>query len=631
MYGITEAIRHHNQIDEILSAVVEIMPMGWQHPKHTTARITIDDMVIIDESFQITPWKMSSEITIDERSRGRVEIFYTKSFPEIDEGPFLLQERNLLNSIAKTVSEAIERNEAETALADSEQRLREAQSMAHIGNWHSNMTTGDLSWSDEVFHIFGREGTTYIPSLRQYHESIHPDDLQLVESNVQLARESGSYDATHRIVRPDGSVRHVHELAQASFNASGEPVSLTGTIQDITDQIEAEQALIIARDEAEQANTAKSDFLSRMSHELRTPMNAVLGFAQLLEYESTLTEEQQSHIHEIIIAGNHLLALINEVLDLAKVESGKLDMEFEPLQLFPLIKECSALVSTLAEKRQISISINGVSDSVVVADRTRLKQALLNLLSNAIKYNSEKGNIIIEVEALADRRIRVLVTDNGTGIPADRISELFEPFTRLSADKTYIEGTGIGLTLTRKIIEAMKGSIGVSSNVGVGSTFWFDLPQGTPEQSERFTRRSKHSDEPQQTIDKGRVNVLYIEDNSANMRLVAQFISKRPQVRLLEAATPSIGLELATAHHPDLILLDINMPEMDGYQVLKRLQKSDELRHIPVIAVTADAMPHDIKRGLEAGFSDYLTKPLNIEDFFSHHRSTNHHQRDQAW
>ncbi len=515
------------------------------------------------------------------------------------------------------VQDIHDRKCAELALAERERQLREAQTLASIGNWSADVRSGELSWSDEIYRIFGHEPGSFAPSVEAFRAAIHPDDRGLVIDSEKQAEQSGHHDVVHRIVRPDGTVRHVHELAQAQTDAAGSMIRLSGTVQDITGQVEAEQALVAACDEAGRANHAKSDFLSSMSHELRTPMNAILGFSQLMEYDATLPDEHQDNVGEILKAGRHLLELINEVLDLSKVESGHIDLSLEPVEVCLIVEDCLALVGPLADQRDIQFSHKGLKGTAVRADRTRLKQALLNLLSNAIKYNRDGGSVRIEVQLEGADRLRIRVTDSGPGIPAERLTELFQPFNRLDAGHSDIEGTGIGLTITQRIVEMMGGAVGVESEPGVGSTFWVELPlESMADAAPDRPGPAGEGAEPGQRSDAVQHLVLYIEDNPSNIKLVAQILGHRPHIHLLTAHTPELGIELAQARHPELILLDINMPGMDGYQVLEVLRADARLQAIPVIAITANAMPRDIERGRAAGFSEYLTKPIDVPSFF---------------
>lgn len=514
------------------------------------------------------------------------------------------------------VQDITARKHAELALAEKRARLLEAQRLARLGNWEADMRSGELYWSDEIYRIFGHVLNSFTPSIEDFIRAVHPEDLDLVRESEARAAVTGRHDVVHRIVRPDGEIRYVHELAEAERDAGGTVVRMLGTVQDVTELKRAEQAMLAAKEEAERASQAKSDFLSSMSHELRTPMNAILGFAQLLEYDAALDAEQRDSVHEIIKAGQHLLELINEVLDLARIESGRIDLSLEPVELCDVVRECFGLMLPLADARGIRLEHEGLPGACVRADRTRLKQVLLNLLANAIKYNRDGGDVRLEIESVADVRLRVAVADTGQGIPTERIEELFQPFNRLGAEATAVEGTGIGLTITRRLVEMMGGTIGVQSRLGAGSRFWIELPQENPADGER-----RHA-APRTVQDGGaltarRHRVLYIEDNPANLKLVNQLLGRRAHIHLLTAHTPTLGLELAAAHRPELILLDINMPDMDGYQLLQAFRADARLTAIPVVALTAKALPGDRARGRAAGFADYLTKPLDVAHFYA--------------
>lgn len=775
-------------------------------------------------------------------------------FDSTDDQQFVLLSRDITG-----------RKKSELALAERERQLQEAQQLAHLGSWTANLETGEVDWSDEVFRIFGQDPASFTPTTRDFMTAVHPDDRLRVQESEQKAETSGMHDVRHRIIRPDGSIRHVRELARGEMNEVGRIVRLVGTVQDITEQVEAdarlwetetrfafavegagdgiwdwnmatgafvfsghyesmlgfaigeirgnldtwvdsvhpddlpavkqqlqeylegtrlayavelrlrckdgtykwilcrgtvvecdgngkpirmigihsdiserkrdEEALLVFRRlvettdqairvsdhegniqyvnpayekllgyaakevlgkqfvnigtapdqhdlvpkiidelketgrwqgflklrdkkgrefvsqsnirtilspetgellhsfnmfvdysteiarqkaleqavaEANAANQAKSTFLSSMSHELRTPMNAIIGFTQMLEYDSELTADQQDNVHEILKAGKHLLELINEVLDLAKIESGRIDLSLEPVDTTVLIDECRQLIQPLATRRNISIELDLPPGLTVRADRVRLKQVLLNLLSNAVKYNRNHGSIRLSVNQ-TENHVRLSVTDTGIGIAQERLAEVFQPFNRLNAESSQVEGTGIGLTITKRLTELMGGDIGLDSTPGKGCTFWIELPA---ESSATYAldAPSKRQENGLAMIENPYC-VLCIDDNPANLKLVAQILGMRRHIILLTAHTPELGIELAMAHQPHLILLDINMPGMDGYQVLAVFQADPYLKNIPVLAVTANAMPRDIERGKAAGFMDYVTKPIDIKRF----------------
>ncbi|MBT9612990.1 MAG: response regulator [Burkholderiales bacterium] len=526
------------------------------------------------------------------------------------------------------VQDITSRKNAQLALAESRARLEEAQNLAHLGNWEADMVTGELRWSEEIFRIFGQDPAIFKPSVQAFFQAVHPDDVVLVRESELCAEKTGIHDVVHRIIRPDGAVRYVHELAHSQLNRESQVARLMGTVQDVSDLKQAELALIAARDEAERANRAKSEFLSSMSHELRTPMNAILGFAQLLEVDDALNADQADSVKEILKGGRHLLVLINEVLDLAKIEAGRIDLSSEPVPCESVVKEAINLVKPIADNQGITLEWDACADIMLLADPRRVKQVLINLLSNAVKYNKPHGAVRLEAFALDSGHARLQVTDTGPGIPATQLADLFQPFQRLGAEQSDVEGTGIGLVISKRLIEMMGGAIGVESHVGQGSTFWIELPLDNSLEDTYFETPAMD------TVDTQSLHplrtILYIEDNPSNLKLIAQVLRKRPSFHLLTAPTPAIGLELAATKNPDLILLDINMPGMGGYEVLTRLRAQDRAQYLPIIAVTANAMPSDIARGLAAGFDDYLAKPIvvplflaTIDRFLSKHPRSN--------
>jgi PAS domain S-box-containing protein len=376
-----------------------------------------------------------------------------------------------------------------------------------------------------------------------------------------------------------------------------------------------------AQAEAEHANRAKSDFLSSMSHELRSPLNAILGFAQLMASESPPpTSSQQVSIDQILRAGWHLLELINEVLDLAKIESGQVSMSPEPISLSDMLRECESMIGPQAQQRDIRLSFPNVEPLCHVhADRTRLKQILINLLSNAIKYNRPSGAVCVDYSTRVPNRVRVSVSDTGQGLSPDQLDQLFQPFNRLGQDTGPEEGTGIGLVVAKRLTELMGGAIGVESTVGKGSVFWVELDSApapvlatmaaaqlaTP--AEGMTRDSA-GEAPAHTV-------LYVEDNPANLKLVEHLIARHADMRMLSAVTGQLGVALASSARPQVIVMDINLPDISGIEALGILRKNPATAAIPVVALSANAMTRDIEKGLKAGFFRYLTKPIKIDEF----------------
>ena len=845
-------------------------------------------------------------------------------------------EGNALHMLG-VVQDIDERKISELALADRERELREAQKIARIGNWKANTVNNEAVWSDEMYRIFGCENYFIKPSFEYVKKTVHPDDLKQFEESVDKLLKTGRHDVVYRILLPDNSIRYVNELAETEKNELGELIAVVGTIQDVTDRIEAEKKLneteerfsfavegagdgvwdwdmqnnkmefsklliemlgyaeddfiqhadtwfnrihpddledvksnlqdylqgkmssyfieyrllckeggytwvlcrgtivsrdkdfnplrmicihsnitervtlleslnkqkslvdrlhqsttsfvekadfnkavdgmlktallltdsdygfmaellcdeegkqfikthaitniewnkvedgnskdnlnefefhdldnlfgdaivsrevvmsneiskdprfkglpyghpsvnsfigvpvfygsdlvgmyglanskkgynqetvdflspfnitygamihsrrmmdmealnrseiIEAKEEAENANRAKSQFLSSMSHELRTPLNAIMGFSQLLKMDD-LSESQDDSVNEITKAGGHLLELINEVLDLAKIEAGRIELTMDSLIIEEVISESLLLVTPLAKNKNLNISLVKDGEDItfdqmtkqrsgVLADHSRLRQVLLNLLSNAVKYNSENGQLIVSYKQTEDNQIRISITDTGIGLTENQQNELFKSFNRLGAEQSEIEGSGIGLVITKNIVELMGGSIGVNSEKGTGSTFWIKL-ESTVLEDKLLASMIEDSElsENSEKINK-KNTVLYIEDNPANLRLVNQLFSRRSNIHMWSAHEPLLGIELAIEHIPDLILLDINLPDMDGYEVLKQLKANEATRDIVVIAISANAMPCDIKKGYELGFDHYITKPINV-------------------
>jgi CheY-like chemotaxis protein/nitrogen-specific signal transduction histidine kinase len=362
-------------------------------------------------------------------------------------------------------------------------------------------------------------------------------------------------------------------------------------------------------EQAESATQAKNEFLSRMSHELRTPLNSVLGFGQLLQLDPKLDENEREHVNHIVRGGQHLLELINEVLDISRIESGTLSISPESVGVRDAVEEAVALVHPLAREREIALIVEPTAVGYVLADHQRLTQVLLNLLSNAIKYNRHAGRVTIGCRR-ATHGVALAVEDTGPGIPADRLERLFEPFDRLGAEHRGIEGTGLGLALSRSLVEVMGGTLTVNSPPGDGATFTITLP-AAPAPEEIALMPAAVEAEPAGSA----ARVLYVEDNTANFRLVQELLTSRRPVEILPAIQGRLGVELARRHHPDLILLDLHLPDMAGTTVLAQLKADPATAEIPVLVVTADATPGRERRLVESGAYAMVTKPFDVPEF----------------
>lgn len=420
----------------------------------------------------------------------------------------------------------------------------------------------------------------------------------------------------------DGKETVVSYNAATFYDRYGKLQGVFAAARDVTERRRVDRVLQRknielekAKSVAEEANLAKSVFLSSMSHELRTPLNAILGFAQLLEVGLPVpTEVQVVRLQQITKAGWYLLELINEILDLTVIESGKLSLSREPVSLTEVLRECQAMTESQAQKRGIHINfIPFDSTWFANADRTRVKQVLINLLSNAIKYNRENGTVRVKCTCTQER-IRISIKDSGVGLPPDKLLQLFQPFNRLGQEYGTEEGTGIGLVVTKQLIELMGGTITVESTLGVGSEFCIELIRdNTPQLAAGNTLPTERTSQNIGTLR----TLLYVEDNPANLMLVEQIIESHPLIRMLSAHDGNSGVEMALANLPDVILMDINLPGISGVEAMKILHKNKLTEHIPVIALSANAMLRDIEKGLEAGFFRYLTKPIKINEFMN--------------
>ena len=505
--------------------------------------------------------------------------------------------------------------ERERALRENEERLRliidgvkdygifALDIVGHVTSWNAGAERIKGYTEQEIigqhFSLF------YLPQECPQHPAMALDE----------ATRHGHYMEEGWRLRQDGTRFWASVVITAQYDSTGALRGFSKITRDITDRRAAEIALGTAREEAERASRAKSEFLSRMSHELRTPLNSILGFAQLLDLDSAVGQKAQ--VGHILRAGQHLLTLINEVLDIAKIEAGRLPLNIEPIPLAGALQEALALVSPMAADAGIQLQAlpTLAADIGIVADRQRLTQVLLNLLSNAIKYNRPQGQVSIEVR-VEGPCIGVAVCDTGKGIAADHIGQLFKPFERLGADPN-VEGSGLGLALSKSLLEKMNGKLSVHSQHGIGSRFTLELP---------FVRVQTPSDPAVAVVDTTPVRpapsihgkVLYIEDNLSSLALIETLLHRRPGIKLLSSMQGQLGLDLAAQHAPRLILLDVSLPDIDGLTVLQRLRRSAITRHIPVLMITADTSDLTRQALHDAGATAILNKPINVPAFLAH-------------
>ncbi len=453
--------------------------------------------------------------------------------------------------------------------------------------------------------------TDYDMSWREVAELYRTDDALIMESNRPKLNfeEPQSYE--------DGTTRWLRISKVPLCDTRGEVIGILGTYEDITEEKLTKEALVSAKDAAESANRAKSEFLASMSHELRTPLNAVLGFAQLFDMDPSLSEDTRDNAREIERAGQHLLALINDMIDLSRIETGKVDLSMESVSVQSVVMDSIALIAPIACEHSIEIKqeIGDNETAMIHADYNRLRQVMINFLSNAIKYNRPQGSVTLSCR-IGDGIVRISVADTGQGIPKDKQTRIFNAFDRLGEECGTVQGSGIGLVITKRLVEAMGGSIGFESAEGLGSTFWVEFPVS---ETADFSKSAVVTDVCVSDMivqPTAMPVVLYIEDNPMNLRLMQHIFTKRKDIKLRDAHSAEIGIELARAEPPTLILMDINLPGMNGYEALAQLKADPITAHIPVIAISANAMSGDKERGLTAGFIAYLTKPIDISNLY---------------
>ncbi|MGM0575968.1 MAG: PAS domain S-box protein [Myxococcota bacterium] len=451
---------------------------------------------------------------------------------------------------------------------------------------------------------------------RHVRSFVPPEAAEEAEVLRTIFETAGGWHGLLPVRTCTGRVFVVHSTIDVVLDERGDVQFVFNIMRDVSRELERQRELEVAREQAEAANRAKSDFLSGMSHELRTPLSGILGFAKLLETsrDDPLSDRQREYVHHIIQSGRHLLALVDDVLDLAAVERGNVPLEVEDVSVRDLVDEAVDTAGVLAAPYGVSVvDQTGPEVPKVRADATRLRQVLLNLLSNAIKYNRQGGEVRLLAEEHEPGRLRLAIEDTGIGIPASRHADVFRPFRRLGAEGSDVEGTGIGLAMCRRLVLAMKGRIGFTSEPERGSAFWIDLERaGDGGDAAPSPEPPSCASEP--LVTGGCRTVLYVEDDPANLRLMEAIIEESSDLRLVTTHTAEFGLRLAFEGRPDVIMLDINLPGMDGFEALERLRRHPATRGTPVIALSADALPEAAARGREAGFAAYLTKPVAMDD-----------------
>jgi len=539
-----------------------------------------------------------------------------------------LSANNNTQLIYSSWNDVTEKRQLISTLSQSEQRLLCSQNFAKIGTWDWDIKTGELYWSDMIPPLFGYPDGQLETSYANFVSALHPEDMDsVIDAIHNCIRNNTDYDIEHRVVWPDGTVRWVHEKGNVLRDKNNQPLHMIGVVSDIHERKAFElkqeifnKQLLDISIQAEAANNAKSVFLSSMNHELRTPLNSILGFSQLLDMEPDLSADNKESVSNILKSGEHLLSLINDVLDLAKIESGKTPIDIKQVLNSELLYTCETIVSPLAAQHQIEIEFSqNCNDNLhILADPTKLKQVIINLLSNAIKYNKHNGHVLVDcIKDETAQTITISVKDNGPGISNENLSQLFEPFNRLGQEaSSNIEGSGIGLVITKQLLKLMNSELRVSSTVGEGSEFCFTLPYSTSNETQEQTINYNNTDTPTNKIQKTSKLVYYIDDNELSLSLIHQYIKKWTGFKFIGQCDPQTGIEEIKTYSPDIILLDLNIPKMSGYQILKHLHDNNICPDARIIAVTANTLEADILKIQQAGFDDYIDKPIIMDELF---------------
>jgi len=657
LYGLAQLVETSEMsLSGIFQGIVDLIPSAWQYPNITSARLAYDGHEYTTENFTVTPWRQTADIRVHGQALGRLEVVYMEARPARDEGPFIHEERRLLDALAKRLGRIIESKQAEEALRDSENLLREAQAIGEFGHWVWDRDTDTLTWSDEVYHIFGHQPGTFHPSAEAFEAAIHPDDLEtFLRKRESMLREHQKAYIEHRIIRSDGNVRHVAERTELELDDDDKVRRVMGTVQDITERKQAEEALKAAKQiaeearqaameaqrKAEHANHAKSTFLANMSHELRTPLNAILGFAQVMARSRKMPSEEKENLTIIRRSGEHLLNLINDVLDMSKIEAGRTVFNQQDFDLYRLLDDIENMFCMQTEKigLQLSVKCDANVPQYIRSDEGKLRQVLVNLLNNALKFTN-KGGISVKVEGrrkkVEEGRVKdgnhsenfhpsffilhISVEDTGPGIASDEQSSLFDPFIQAESGRQSLEGTGLGLPISRKFVQMMGGDITVESVVGKGSVFRFGV------RVEKTKGAKLETTLPERRVialepDQPGYRILIVDDIESNRLLLLKLLAL-PGFELCDAHNGKEAVELWEKWDPHLILMDMRMPVMDGYKATKVIRDSAARNPGPatrspvIIAVTASAFEEERKIVLSAGCDDFIRKPFRKAEIF---------------
>ncbi len=539
--------------------------------------------------------------------------------PVLSRGNILRDPEGRAVRVSGTNADLSERKEAEHRINSLNQRQELAVQGAGYGIWEFALDSQLFDWDRHMYAIYGFAPEAFDRSAESWGACVHPDDRERAWQRFVDLRDGLPIEAIEfRIIRAsDGEVRFIEANGYMQRDSDGRAQRLVGMNRDITERRQAE-SLRAAKEIAEMASRSKSEFLSRMSHELRTPLNSILGFAQLLEHDPVVknADAVRQKIGHISSAGKHLLQMVNEVLDLSRVEAGALTLSLEPIEVGRLVSDCIALATPQADSRNIRFEFSASAKSWVRADRTRLRQVVTNILSNAIKYNRPAGLVAISIGG-DNRHVSMAIRDTGSGLTPTQIEGLFQPFNRLGAEVSSTEGAGIGLVIVKQLVLAMNGTIEVASKPGEGTTFTLSFARAAPGAGETAKQTAIKPPTGSIAANGPRFTVLYVEDNPANVELVKETLKLDPRIHLEIAIDGESGLVAAAKLKPDLILLDINLPGLDGYQVVKHLRADPHLAAIPCIALSANAMTNEVERARSAGFTDYITKPFDVDVLLS--------------